>query len=208
MARCLYSYVVRYDSGFAPNPFLGYCTLATCKPGIRQRALVNDWLVGTASNAKGIRRGGYLVYTMRVTKILSTQEYWTAPMFEKKKPNLFQNWVCASGDNIYEWLETGMWRQLNSYHSQIDGSPNEMHIVRDTSVQRILVSDDFVYFGGEGPLLPAKFRENGEASIHHSGRNYRRVVREEVIATFEKWVRSLGVRGYLGKPWDWIRRRK
>ena len=37
MAR-VHSYVVRYDSGFAPNPFYEYCTLATCKPNIRKGA--------------------------------------------------------------------------------------------------------------------------------------------------------------------------
>ena len=30
----LYSYIVARDFGFAPNPFYGFCTLATCKPKI------------------------------------------------------------------------------------------------------------------------------------------------------------------------------
>lgn len=47
----IYSYVVRYDSGFAPNPFYGYCTLATCKPDIRRAAEVGDWLVAPATTA-------------------------------------------------------------------------------------------------------------------------------------------------------------
>ena len=32
----LFSYVVATDSGFAPNPFFGLCTLACCKPAIRR----------------------------------------------------------------------------------------------------------------------------------------------------------------------------
>ena len=28
----LYSYIVKHDNGFAPNPFHGFCTLACCKP--------------------------------------------------------------------------------------------------------------------------------------------------------------------------------
>ena len=28
----LYSYIVATDSGFSPNPFHGFCTLACCKP--------------------------------------------------------------------------------------------------------------------------------------------------------------------------------
>lgn len=42
----LYSYVVARDFGFAPNPFHGYCTLATCKPDIRATASVGDWVIG------------------------------------------------------------------------------------------------------------------------------------------------------------------
>src|SRR5712692_10528871 len=45
----LYSYVVARDYGFAPNPFFGFCTLATCKPEIRKAAAIDDWVIGTGS---------------------------------------------------------------------------------------------------------------------------------------------------------------
>jgi hypothetical protein len=60
----LYSYVVARDYGFAPNPFFGVCTLATCKPQIRKHAQVGDWIVGTG--AKCNRLDGHLVYVMKV----------------------------------------------------------------------------------------------------------------------------------------------
>ena len=207
MPRSLFSYVVRYDSGFAPNPFHGYCTLATCKPRIREHAQIGDWIVGTGSNAKGIRRGGHLVYAMKVTEILSTAEFWHDPRFEKKRPNLFHNWVMASGDNIYEPLGRGRWRQLNSYHSYEDGSRREEHVVRDTGVERILVSDDFLYFGGEGPQLLEPFLAADDLDIICLYRNYRRIQKESVIAAVESWIRSLGKIGFQGKPWDWVKRR-
>ena len=72
--RVLYSYVVAYDSGFAPNPFNGFCTLATCKPEIRKRANIGDWIIGTGSHREGVRRGGFLVYAMRVEEALSADE--------------------------------------------------------------------------------------------------------------------------------------
>ena len=207
MARNLLSYIVRYDSGFAPNPFHGYCTLATCKPRIRQHAKVNDWIIGTGSNAKGVRRGGYLVYAMRVKEILSTRTYWDDPRFQDKKPNLYYNWVAASGDNIYELIAPGRWHQLSSYHSHENGSHREDHVKRDTSVEKILVSDDFVYFGGEGPQLPDQFLGGGEFEVICSHRNYRRVTEEAVISAFESWIRSLDVKGFQGKPWDWVKKR-
>ena len=207
MPRSLFSYVVRFDSGFAPNPFYGFCTLATCKPVIRQLAQIGDWMVGTGSNVQGIRRGGHLVYAMRVTEILSTVEYWQDPRFDEKKPNLLYNWVTASGDNIYEPLGRGRWRQLSSFHSHEDGSRRDDHVKRDTGIQRILVSDDFVYFGGEGPQLPAPFLDGGNSKIICLGRGYKRIRDEPFIAAFESWIRSLGKIGFQGKPWDWVTRR-
>ena len=207
MPRSLFSYVVRYDSGFAPNPFHGYCTLATCKPRIRKHAQVGDWVVGTGSNARGVWRGGYLVYAMRVTEVLSTGEFWNDPRFEKKKPNLLYNWVTASGDNIYEPLGQDCWRQLSSYHSNEDGSRRNDHVRRDTGVERILVSDEFVYFGAEGPQLPAQFLDGGSVQLICLHRNYRRVRSEPVIAAFENWIMSLAKTGFQGKPWDWVERR-
>ena len=32
----IYEYVMTDDTGFAPNPFYGICTLACCKPVIRR----------------------------------------------------------------------------------------------------------------------------------------------------------------------------
>lgn len=78
----LYSYVVRYDSGFAPNPFYGFCSLATCKPDIRRTASVGNWVVGSGS--KSVGRGGFLVYAMRVTEILTFEEFNNDPRFEAK----------------------------------------------------------------------------------------------------------------------------
>jgi hypothetical protein len=42
----LYCYIVTHDTGFSPNPFHGYCTLACCKPTIRRTAKEGDWVVG------------------------------------------------------------------------------------------------------------------------------------------------------------------
>jgi hypothetical protein len=39
----VYSYVIDHDPGFAPNPFHGICTLAGCKPKIRQYTEVGDY---------------------------------------------------------------------------------------------------------------------------------------------------------------------
>src|ERR1039458_1212005 len=81
----LHSYVVARDYGFAPNPFFGICTLATCKPGIRGVAQIGDWVVGTGSKARG--RDTHIVYAMRVTGAMTFDQYWTDPRFQAKKPD-------------------------------------------------------------------------------------------------------------------------
>tara|TARA_R110002072_G_scaffold232223_1_gene389544 strand:+ start:7539 stop:8165 length:627 start_codon:yes stop_codon:yes gene_type:complete len=198
--QSLHSYIVRYDSGFAPNPFNGYCTLATCKPDIRKCAAIGDWIIGTASNRKGVRRGGFLVHAMRVDETLTFADYWDDPRFVRKKPNLQGSYRKACGDNIYyPDPASGCWKQLNSYHTQDDGSPVEKHIKRDTSVDRVMVSKHFVYFGCEGPEIPDTLKEMG---LVHSGIGRLRIVDPAKIACFESWLTSLGVEGYQGRPFD------
>lgn len=42
----VHSYIGAHDFGFASNPFHGVCTLACCKPDIRQVAHVGDLVIG------------------------------------------------------------------------------------------------------------------------------------------------------------------
>lgn len=198
----LYSYVVAYDSGFAPNPFNGFCTLATCKPRIRGSATLGDWIIGTGSNRQGVRRGEFLVYAMRVQQILTFNEYWSDPRFQKKKPSLYGSYRMACGDNLYhkESINTN-WQQLNSFHSNENGAPHQGHIERDTSVDRVLVSNDFVYFGAEGPKIPEELQS---AELIHTGIGEHRITNARVIADFEAWIERLDVQGYQGRPFDMI----
>jgi hypothetical protein len=196
----IYSYVVAYDSGFAPNPFNKYCTLATCKPKIRKKASIGDWIIGTGSDRKGVRRGGFLVHAMCVEEVLTFSEYWKDSRFSKKKPNLFGSYRMASGDNIY-CKDGDSWLQLNSYHSNKDGTPSADHIKRDTSVDRVLISQNFVYFGAEGPEVPYHLKADG---LVHSGIGEHKVADLATIAAFEAWLDDLGVRGYQGKPFDMV----
>lgn len=198
----LYSYVVAYDSGFAPNPFNGYCTLATCKPKIRKTASVGDWIVGTGSNRKGVRRGSFLVYAMRVHETLTFAEYWSDPRFEKKKPSLYGSYRMACGDNIYRPIEGGGWKQRNSYHSNHDGSQRKDHTDKDTKVDRVLISNHFVYFGAEGPPIPEALKK---ANLVHSGIGEHSLTNIPVITAFEAWLNEIGLEGYQGRPFDMVR---
>lgn len=197
----LWSYVVRYDSGFAPNPFYGYCTLATCKPLIRKSAQIRDWIVGCGSADKRVGLGGRLVYAMRVTETLPTADYWKDSRFKKKQPMRRGSRKQSSGDNIYFPTPDG-WGQLDSFHSLNDGSPNEGHIARDTGTNRILISDDFVYFGADAPMFPVALRNFQGVDICKSGMGQKKIEDPELIEHFEAWLGSLGS-GLQGFPLEW-----
>ena len=199
----LHSYVVARDYGFAPNPFYGICTLATCKPGIRKVAAIGDWVIGTGSKTQ--QRHNKVVYAMRVTGTMTFEEYWADPRFQQKKVYLRGSKKQAFGDNIYSRESADApWRQANSHHSLQDGSPNPLNVKADTGTNRILVSDDFVYWGGSGPELPERFLDYGPG--HESvcaGRGYRNIFSPQLITDFVGWIRSLNAKGYCGEPLDW-----
>jgi hypothetical protein len=201
----LHSYVVARDYGFAPNPFFGVCTLATCKPKIRASAAVGDWVMGTGSRTRN--RQSRVVYAMRITEAITFEQFWDDPRFQQKKPNLRGSKKQAFGDNIYSRDRTGRrWCQLNSHHSLADGSPNPDNVSADTGTNRVLVSDDFVYWGGVGPALPKQFLNYGPN--HESvlaGRGHRNHLPLQLVEDVVAWIKSLHQGGYCGEPLDWVR---
>lgn len=146
-------YVVARDFGFAPNPFNGVCTLATCKPKIRRVAKVGDWVVGMGGSK--IKATGRCVYFMQVTGSMSFNEYWAEPMFKCKQPVRNGSRKVMVGDNIYHRADKAdLWAQADSHHSNPDGSPELWNIATDTSVDRMLYSTRFVYYGSSAPVVP------------------------------------------------------
>lgn len=197
----LFSYVVARDFGFAPNPFYGTCTLATCKPAIRKHAEVNDWVVGTGSQAKG--RKGFLVYAMRVSETMTFNQYWADQRYQRKKPNLQGSVKQAFGDNIYFKDGDNHWHQINSHHSYRDGSPNPHNIRNDTQSDRILIAQEYAYWGGAGPEVDQKFRDHDGYDIC-AGRGYKCSFPSRFVHDFVAWFRALGAHGYLAEPLDWL----
>ena len=192
----LYSYVVARDYGFAPNPFFGVCTLATCKPQIRKGAKVGDWVVGTGSKRQG--RDRHLVFAMRVTETMSFDDYWNDDRYERKKPILAGSRKQAFGDNIYHRDDSGRWLQADSHHSCSGGQPNENNIHHDTQINRVLLSDDFVYFGGSGPQIAKHF------DVCKRGPGHRRNFPDAVARAFCGWLGSLD-QGFSSPPGNWTR---
>ena len=198
----LFSYVVARDYGFAPNPFFGICTLATCKPRIRKAAAIGDWIIGTGSKVRG--RQGRLVFAMRVSEGMTFNEYWQDGRFLKKRPNLRASIKQAFGDNIYFRDEHGRWQQQDSHHSYAGGAPNIHNICNDTQADRVLVGVEYAYWGGNGPLIDQAFRDYGGHDVC-AGRNHKSNFPDDLAWDFTTWLRSLDQQGYLGDPLEWSR---
>ena len=192
----LYSYVVFYDTGFAPNPYHGYLTLGCCKSRIRKSAEIGDWIIGGGSATKG--RGGKAVFVMQVSEILTFEEYWNDPRFLAKRPRMDAGYIEAVGDNAYRPDgSSGELEQIPCQHSESDCTPCGDDMEDDLSDDRVLIGDIFTYWGGGGPPIP-EFA--GERLFFGRDRKYK--YPEEVVSAVLDWYASLGAQGVRGKPAD------
>lgn len=168
----LYCYTMTYDTGFAPNPYHGILTLATCKPLIRKYAKVGYWISGWTGNAVHDKQGGIdtkgagrLVYLAKVSEKLNFKDYWER--FKEKRPadlrdetpKIKKGCGCSDeinsindyndcGDNIYKPDENNSSKfiQLKNRHH---GKEQQEH---DLSGENVLICKEFYYFGVENAI--------------------------------------------------------
>lgn len=195
----LYTYKITRDYGFAPNPYFGFCTLATCKPKIRKKSNIGDWIAGFGG--QNTVAAGKLVYLMQVNEKLTFDEYWNDPRFQKKKPIFTKSIKYCYGDNIYHHNENGNWLQEDSHHSLKDGI-NYLNLERDTSVNKVVISENYWYFGKDAIKLCDEL-----SVIIPKNRGHRRFVNteaEEYIVNLLNYINdnkySSGIRGL---PFSW-----
>jgi hypothetical protein len=179
-------YVVSRDFGFAPNPFHGLCSLATCKPGIRRSAQVGDWVIGMGGSR--LKATGRCIFAMQVSETRSFNQYWSDPAYLDKRPVRNGSKRMMVGDNIYHHgRKNGPWLQSDSHHSKADGTVNMHNLERDTKADRVLIGRHFYYFGVAAPQVP------------------------DSILTEIGFVNGIGYRVYTSavckKVLDWLRRR-
>lgn len=189
-----YSYVIKRDYGFAPNPYFDYCTLATCKPRIRQNAQIGDWIAAFGSSGMTIR--GKLVLLMCVGEVLTFDEYWDDYRFISKRPVFNKGIVHMYGDNIYHHVGN-TWMQEPSHHSKEDGGINYLNLNRDTQTNRVLIAPEFYYFGNNAINIPIAFH-----SLIMKGRNHKVCKDQQLIGAFIDYVRQNYNRGINGIPYS------
>jgi len=192
----IYSYVLRFDDGAAPNPFWGTCTLTICKPIIRRNARIGDWVIGTGSKNSKLKDGkkydltDSLVYAMKITKILSLEEYdqFCKNNLTEKIPSCNdKDWRKRLGDCIYNYSN-----KLPSLRKSVH---NEHSIPRDLRGVNSLLSDEFYYFGEEPRMIPQHL-----TSIIKKYQGHRKIEDIDLVNDFESWINQFEKNKIYAEP--------
>jgi hypothetical protein len=187
----LSSHVIKVDTGLAPNPFHGYCTSALCTPShMNARLERGDWLIGNSDKADGNR----LVYAMRISEVLTMEDYFADPRFQAKKPKPDGTLEEQCGDNFY-YKEGGRWRRLPSRFHNTDVS-----FAKDLGIhltgRPVFVSNHFYYFGDVPVTIPAR--------LHRIIRKVQGIQNTELPLAddFVTWLEANYTPGIHGRPRD------
>lgn len=138
-------------------------------PVIRRTARRGDWLVGMGG--RDLKATGRCIFAMCVTDDMTFDDYWNSDRFRTKRPRRNGSRKTMVGDNIYRLdAATGKWLQENSVHSQPSGEQDWPNTNHDTQTDRVLVSEEFFYFGDKAPVVPAQILR---AVGYKNGRGHR-----------------------------------
>jgi hypothetical protein len=104
---------------------------------------------------KNLDATGRCVFAMKVTAKIDFQEYWTNRRYITKRPVRNGSNLRLVGDNIYHRDDANSeWQQADSHHSNHDGTVNPVNLRTDTKIDKVLLSEHFLYFGREAPVVP------------------------------------------------------
>jgi hypothetical protein len=92
---------------------------------------------------------------MVVTRDVTFDDYWRLPEFESRKARRNGSRKKLVGDNIYHRdAPDAPWIQEDSVHSLDNGEQCPLNTAHDTRVNRVLLSNRFIYFGASAPPVP------------------------------------------------------
>jgi len=178
-----YRYIIDHDTGYAPNPFFGYMTLACCKPclentrGIR-KWITNEmlkagdvWILGVGGKNLLLEDYGYegrefkkipddtenrsrLVFAFRVAEICNFEEYFREHTYEKKK-FVKDDPIQRHGDNHLHNPTSIEGSNLHRYQDEKESEPIDI----PCDIVVISRENDFYYFGSFAPQIPPEFQE-------------------------------------------------
>src|SRR5690606_30176141 len=106
------------------------------------------------------------------------------------------------GDNIYHRSPaTGEWIQEDSFHSQENGIIDPDNLAVDTgTTDHVLISDWYIYCGGDGPDIPSELSYAVQKTQGHKS-----ITDKSQIDAIVRWAKSIAAEGTSGDPYEWRR---
>jgi len=208
-SRKLYFYTMTHDTGFAPNPFGGFLTLANCKPVIRKKAKKGDIIVGISGIGldKKYRNSINIVWIGIVSDKVTFCEYWNNPKYQGKKPKIpgNNNFSLAerSGDNVYKPLIQNAVNAVD--FSEIDHLHKPHGKETDIGGKFVLVCDEFWYFGKSPIQIEGAVLQNFNffLNIKIAPRVHRVEKNQTIINDFLNYIKGHFVTGVRDLPYNW-----
>jgi hypothetical protein len=175
---------VKSDSGAAPNPFWGICTLVICKPKIRKTAKIGDWIVGLGSKNSPIKDiSDCVVYAMQITEKMSLEDYdsYCKEFLQNKIPNKrSRDYSLRVGDCIYDYSSEPFPKLRWSVHREENRNT-------DLGGKFALLSKNFYYFGDKPIKLPKDLHP-----IIHRTQGHKSNSNFPYVKKFITWIENLG----------------
>ena len=146
----VWTYVIKVNSGGAPNFEGPFTTLTICKPRICRAAQRGDLVLAFNGKPLNPTEPHSVRWAGIVSEVISLKDYWIDPRFQGKKPGRPRG-PHESPDNIYKPNSTGGLDQVENETHQ------PSHMERDVSGVNALVFSPSWYFGPAVVVLPEQF---------------------------------------------------
>lgn len=152
-------YVMTVDSGLAPNPFHGVCTLAVCTPNhARANLKAGDYILGIAgvglsrriTSAPGDRK---IIYSMQIDEVLTLGEYYADSRFRSKIPKRKGPAEIQCGDNFYK-TNNGKVEGILMHTQDTEEHEGTDIEEQDCRGNRVFIGKRFNYFGSHALEIP------------------------------------------------------
>ena len=171
-------------------------------PQIRKHAKLDDIIIGMAGSSKrGLKRiYPQVIYWMRVSEAICFDEYWGDARFAAKRPQIPGPKMRMVGDRTYRHDPvSGEWLFDHSMHylppaAQGGGG----HVARDTKVDRLLLGQEFTYWGDIGPKVPDHL-----LTLFPNPRGQKCPNSGPLLTELHELVGISNPQGVVGDPADW-----
>lgn len=195
----LFTYKVAWDSGCAPNPYGGICTLAICKPKIRSVAKKGDLIVGFGCKSDSLPDEDWrIVYVMVVDKEPITwsdyiQKCMSEADYRVKRPGSKMDHgdcIWVNTDHDHEPLDSWSGHGRDDFQRDVASS------------RKVILSTQFWYFGKGDKYricLDEDLAEIVPVGVGHRSTS-NNDFRDDFVKFFNRQIEGIREYGKLGEP--------